>query len=135
MLLNITVYNISHKWRSYLQECNHLDQAEKYYNLLLKVKTLSKEDHVWISFIEGLHQYDAIVMCLMCSAFELMNNYIEKGSSKRKEFKLAGVVPHYKKPVMTTLQQLNKILDKCIKAPMLMKPFLVQVLIPKQNNS
>jgi hypothetical protein len=55
-------YSVKHNWRSYVQEWNHLDWAEKFYNLLLIVKTMSKEDHVWISFIEGLHQHAANVM-------------------------------------------------------------------------
>jgi hypothetical protein len=74
-------YGVQQNWRSYLQKQNHLDLAEKYYNLLLIVKTIIKEDHVWIRFAEGLHRHAAIVMYLMCSVFYLMNNYNEKGSS------------------------------------------------------
>jgi hypothetical protein len=55
MMLAAEYYGVHHNWRSYLQEWNHRDQAEKYYNLLLIVKTMSKEDCVWIGFIEGLH--------------------------------------------------------------------------------
>ncbi len=46
---------VQHNWRSYLEERIHIDRAEKYCNLLLLVQTLSKEDHVLISFVEGLH--------------------------------------------------------------------------------
>jgi hypothetical protein len=127
-------YGVQLKWRSYLEERIHTDWAEKCYNLLLLDNTLSREDHVWTSFVEGLHQRAAIVMCLMCSVFDLMDNFIEQGSLKRKNYKLAGV-PHYKKLVMTPLQHLNEILDNCFDAPTLMKPFSVQVLFPKQNNS
>jgi hypothetical protein len=63
-----------------------------------------------------------------------MNNYIEKRSLKRKDFKLAGIL-HYKKPVMTPFKHLNGILDNCFEASMLMKPYSVQVFFPKQNNS
>jgi hypothetical protein len=46
---------------------------------------MSKEDHVWISFVEALHQHAAIVMCLMCSEFDLVGNYIEQGSFEKEE--------------------------------------------------
>jgi hypothetical protein len=35
-------------------------------------------------------------MCLMCSGFDLVGNYIEQGSLKRKDFKNSGL-PNYKK--------------------------------------
>ncbi len=54
---------------------------------LVLVKTMSKKDSVWISFIEGLHQHAAIVMCLTCSDFNLKDNYINQGSLKNKAFK------------------------------------------------
>jgi hypothetical protein len=95
---------------------------------------MNKEDHVWISFVEGLHKHAAIVMYLMCSVFCLMSNYIEMGSLKRKDFKLAGVLDH-KKHVMTPSKHLYGILDNCFEAQMLIKPFSVQVLFLKQNNS
>jgi hypothetical protein len=41
---------------------------------------MSKEDHVRISFVEGLHQHAAIVTFLMSSEFDLVGNYIEQGS-------------------------------------------------------
>ncbi len=127
-------YGAQRKWKSYLQDWNHLDRAEKYYNLLLIVKTMSKEDHVWISFIEGLHQHAAIVMCLMCSGYDLVGNYIEQGSLKKRDFKEAGV-SHYKSPKVTPLEHLNAILEGHFEAEILMTPFSIQVLFPKQNNS
>jgi hypothetical protein len=84
---------------------------------------------VWISFVEGLHRHAAIVMCLTCSTFDLEDNNINQDALKRKDFKLAGV-PHYKNPQMSSIQVLNAILNSNFDAPMLMNPFLVQVLLP-----
>ncbi len=53
------------EWRDYLKELNEDDHATKYYKLLLLVKTMSQDDNIWISFVEGLHRNAAIVMCLM----------------------------------------------------------------------
>ncbi len=84
-------YGIQRKWKSYLEENDDIEQAAKYYIFLLLVKTMSKKDHVWISFVEGLHQQAAIVMCLMCSGFDMVGNYIEQGSLRKRDFKETGV--------------------------------------------
>ncbi len=68
-------------------------------------------------------------MCLTCSTFDLEDNNIDHDSLKRKDFKLAGV-PHYKNPQISPIQVLNAILNGNFDAPMLMNPFLVQVLLP-----
>ncbi len=73
-------------------------------------------------------------MCLVCSGFDLVGNYIEQGSLKKKDFKQAGV-PHFKPPMVTPLQHPNAILKGCFEASMLMTPFSVQVLFTKQSNS
>ncbi len=127
-------YGVQSKCKTYLEENNDIDWAEKYYKLLLLVKTLSKEDHVWIRFVEGLYQHAAIVMCLMCSGFDLVSNCIEQGSLKKKDFKEAGV-PHFMTHKVTPLDHLNAILEGRFKAEMLTAPFPVQVLFPKQNDS
>ncbi len=88
-------YGVEAQWKSYLDGSRQNNHAKDYYRLLQIVKTLSNEDYVWISFIEGLHQHTAIVMCLTCSVFDLEDNNIENGSLIRKDFKLAGV-PHKK---------------------------------------
>jgi hypothetical protein len=77
---------------------------------LQNIKTMSNEDYVWISFVEGLHHHAAIVMCLTCLVFDLKDNNIENCSLARKDFKLAGV-PHYKKPEMSPMDVLNEILN------------------------
>jgi hypothetical protein len=88
-------YGVYKEWRDYLKKSKGDGCATKYYKLLLLVKTMSQDDNVWISFIEGLHRHAAIVMCLTCSDFNLQNIYIEQGSLKKWTFKLTGV-PHYK---------------------------------------
>jgi hypothetical protein len=70
----------------------------------------------------------------MCSVFDLKDNFIELGSLKRKDFRVAGV-QYYKRPDMPTIQVLNEILNNCFKATILMTPFTVQVLIPKHDTS
>ena len=80
-------YGVYKEWRDYLKESKEDDCATKYYKLLLLVKTMSQDDNVWISFIEGLHRHAAIVMCLTCSDFDLKDNYIDQGSLKNKAFK------------------------------------------------
>jgi hypothetical protein len=93
--------------------------------LLLLVKTMSKEDHTWISFVKDLHWQAAIVMCLMLSGFDLVGNYIEQGSLRKRDFKDAGV-PHFKSPKVTPLEHLNAILEGFFDE-MLTTPFSVQV--------
>jgi hypothetical protein len=51
-------YGVLNKWTVSNHEGDHVD---KYYKLLLLVKTKSKNDNVWISFIEGLHRHAAIL--------------------------------------------------------------------------
>jgi hypothetical protein len=108
-------YVVDMQWNTYLNYHNKNGCAENYYQLLLIIKTMSKQDNVWISFIEGLHQHAAIVKCLMCSVFDLKNNFIKKGSLKRKDFRVAGV-QHCKRPDMSTIQVLNEIFNNCFEA-------------------
>ncbi len=112
---------------------SHDNRAKDYYKLLHIVKTLSKQDNLWISFIGGLHRHAAIVMCLTCSSFDLESNNIVHESLKTKDFKMAGV-PRYKKPQRYPIQVLNSILNKEFDAPILMNPFPVhQVLLPSNK--
>jgi hypothetical protein len=81
-------FGVYNEWNAYLKELKQDDCATKYYQLLLLVKTMTQDDHMWISFVEGLYQHAAIVMCLTCSDFDLQNNYIEQGSLKTKDFQI-----------------------------------------------
>jgi hypothetical protein len=87
-------YGVETQLKSYLDGSSQDNRAKDYYKLLHIIKTLSNQDFVWISFIEGLRRHAAIIMCLTCSRFDLEDNNIDHNSLKRK---LAGV-PHYKKP-------------------------------------
>ncbi len=117
------------QWKSYLDGSSQDNRAKDYYKLLHIIKTLSNQDFVWISFVEGLHRHAAIVMCVTCSTFDLEDNNIDHNLLKRKDFKLAGV-PHYKNPQMSPIQVLNAILNGNFDAPILMNLFSVQVLLP-----
>jgi hypothetical protein len=122
-------YSVEKQWKSYLNSSSKDNRAKDYYKLLHILKTLSNRDLVWISFIEGLHRHAAIIMCLTCSRFDFEDNNINHNSLKKKDFKLTGV-PHYKTPQMSPIEVLNEILNGSFDAPMLMNPFLVQVLLP-----
>ena len=89
-------YGVEEDWKTYLNVSSRDNRAKDCYKLLHIVKTLSKQDNLWISFIEGLHRHAAIVMCLTCSTFNLEDNNIDHNSLKRKDFTLAGV-KNYKK--------------------------------------
>jgi hypothetical protein len=127
-------YGLANKWRDTIKESKEDDCATKYYKLLVLVKTTSKKDNVWISFVEGLHQHATIVIYLTCSDFDLKDNYIDQGSLKTKAFKNAAV-PHYRNPQRMPIHVLNDIINNDYEAPMLQTPFLVQVLIPKHRAS
>ena len=84
---------------------------EQYYQLLYLVKTKSKKDTLWISFIEGLHRHAAMVMSLLCSSFDLKNNYINCGSLSMKDFRRANI-KHIQMNEHTPSEQLNDIMEK-----------------------
>jgi hypothetical protein len=122
-------YGVEAQWKSYLDGSRGDNRAKDYYKLLHIIKTLSNQDFVWINFVEGLHRHVEIIMCLTCSRFDLEDNNIDHDSLKKKDFKQAGV-PHYINPQMSSIQVLNAILNGNFNAPMLMNPFLVQVILP-----
>jgi hypothetical protein len=108
-------YGLVNEWRDTIKESKEDDYATKYYKLLVLVKITSKNDKVWISFVEGLHRHAAIVMCLTCSDFDLKGNYIDQVSLKNKASKNADV-PHYSNPQRKPTQVLNDILNNCYEA-------------------
>ncbi len=55
--------------------------------LLLLVKTQTKNDKVWINFIEGLHRHAVIITCLLCMKFDYSNNVIITESFQLNNFK------------------------------------------------
>jgi hypothetical protein len=60
-------YNVYNEWT---QSTGGSDTINNYYKLLLLVKTKSKKENVWISFVEGLHRHAAIITCLLCTKFD-----------------------------------------------------------------
>ncbi len=80
------------------------DHVDTYFKLYLLVKTKSKNDKVWISFIEGLHRCTAILASLMRMKFDYSNNIIIPGSLQIDNFEKAQIL-HYKNPSITPRQQ------------------------------
>jgi hypothetical protein len=76
------------------------DHVNTYYELLLLVKTKSKNDKVWISFIEGPHRHAAILASLLCMKVEYSINKIIPGSLQLDNFEKAQI-SHYKNPGIT----------------------------------
>ncbi len=123
-------YNVYDEWVA-LEHCNN--KIEKYYELLLLVKTKSKNDNLWVSFIEGLHRHAATIACLLCMKFDYDNNIINLGSLDLEDFKHADV-PHYKDPGYNPRACLLSILNWDTEAPMSTSLFTFQAYIPKEIN-
>ena len=107
--------------------------VEQYYQLLYLVKTKSTKDTLWISFIEGLHRHAAMVMSLLCSSFDLENNFINPCSLSMKDFKRANI-QLFQWNEHTPSQQLNDIMKRDFQAPMMTSTFTVQAYVPKKMN-
>ncbi len=132
ILLVASHYDVKKFWEHWLSGTDQDDYARDYFMLLKIVKIFSNNKNLWISFIEGLHQHAAIVMCLTCSTFDLEDNKLVHNSLKNKQFKLAGV-PHYKESDMSPIQILNSIIKAEFDAPMLTNHIQVQILHPKNK--
>ncbi len=119
-------YGVLDKWTA----SNHKgDHVNTYYELLLLVKTKSKNDNVWISFIESLHRHAAILASLLCMKFDYSNNKIIPGSLQLDDFEKAQI-PHNKNPGITPREQLDQFVRNHFEALMLKTPMLIQVYIP-----
>jgi hypothetical protein len=79
-------YGVLDEWTASNHEGDHV---ETYYKLLLLVKTKSKNDNVWISFIEGLHRHATILAGLFCIKFDYSNNKIIPVSLQLDDFERA----------------------------------------------
>ena len=112
---------------------HHVDKINKYYDLLHLVKTQSKKDNIWISFIEGLHRHATTIACLLCMKFDYDNNIINPGSLDLDDFKISDI-PDYKDPGVSPRQFLLSIFNGETEAPMLTLLFNFQAYIPKQIN-
>jgi hypothetical protein len=67
-------FKVIEQWES-KKETNTLPS---YFMLLKFVKQYSKEDHIWISFWEGMHRHVAITLSLLCAdiTYDSKNCYI-----------------------------------------------------------
>ena len=74
-----------------------------------------------------------MVMSLLCSSFDLENNYIKPGLLIMKDFKRANI-QHFQMNDHTPTQQLNDIMERHFWAPMMTSTFTVQAYVPKKTN-
>ncbi len=93
------------------------------------MKTKSKIDKVWISFIEGIHRHAATIASQLCMKFDYSNNIIIPGSLQLDDFEKAQNL-HYKNPGITPRQHLALIVGNNFDALMLKTPILIQAYIP-----
>jgi hypothetical protein len=116
------------KWTASKHEGDHVNT---YFELLLLVKTKSKNDMVWISFIEGLLRHAAMFASLLCTKFDYSNNIIIPGSLQLDDFEKAQI-PHYKNPGVTPIQHLALIVGISFDVLILKIPMLIQAYIPNR---
>ncbi len=119
-------YGVLDEWTASNHEGDHVDT---YYKLLLLMKTKSKNDNVWISFIEGLHRHAAFLASLLCMRLNYSNNKIIPGSLQLGHFEKTQI-PHYKNPGVTPREQLGQIIRNRFEVLMLKPPMLIQAYIP-----
>ncbi len=69
-------FKVAEQWKNQ----KNTETLPSYFNLLKLVKQHSKEDHVWISFWEGMHRYVAIMLSLLCAdiTYDSTNCYIHR---------------------------------------------------------
>jgi hypothetical protein len=125
-------YKVKQDWNNYENSIKiHHTRPEKYFNLLMIVKTKRDINNVCVSFIEGLLRHSAILFCLMCSSFGYVDNEVKQGSLKMRDFKNAKI-PHFKAANREPVDHLEDILDDKYPAEMLTKCFQVQAFYPTQ---
>jgi len=119
-------YQVTELWKQMEKsECNY----ERYYQLLMLVKTDSTANYLWVSFIEGLHRHAATILALLCTKFDY-ENIILPGSLSIQDFKEAKI-PHFVDPKISPQNQMKQIMNGDETSKMLKNPFTVEVYIPK----
>ncbi len=103
---------------------------ERYFQLLVLVKTNSPDNFLWISFVEGLHRHAATILALLHTKFDY-DNKIQPGSLSIQDFK-AAKIPHFVDPKISLEDQIKLIMNEKFKAMMLKNTFTVEVYIPKK---
>ena len=96
-------YQVRQLWEKMKKsKCNH----ERYFQLLMLVKTESVANYLWVSFVEGLHRHAATILALLCTKFNYENK-ISPGSPSIKDFKDAKI-PHFVDPKISPKEQIKK---------------------------
>ena len=136
-------YGVSDEWNELINNNVNNDVLTQYYDLLYLVKTKSEKDHVWISFVEGLHRHAAIVLSLLCSKFDYQNNTLVSKSLDITNFEKAEL-PCFTKPTDSTLTPERLLNDIFLvndidnkdsdSSTMLKTPFNVRAYYPSNNN-
>jgi hypothetical protein len=122
-------YQVTQMWEKMEKsECNH----ERYFQLLMLVKTDSLADYLWVSFVEGLHRHAATIVALLCTKFDYENKILP-GSLSIQDFKDAKI-PHFVDPKISPKEQMKKIMNGDETSKMLQNPFTVEVYIPKRRH-
>ena len=122
-------YQVTQLWETMEKsECNY----ERYFKLLILVKTYSLADFLWVSFIEGLHRHAATILALLCTKFDYENKILP-GSLSIEDFKDAKI-PHFFDPKISPKEQMKKIMNGDETSKMLQNPFTVEVYIPKRRH-
>jgi hypothetical protein len=125
-----TYYGVTDEWCE--ATTGQTFNIKHYFDLLLLVKKQSKKGHVWISFYEGLHRHAALMMCLLCSKHDLVNNKVKYGSLSAEYITTKVSIKGINQPTKTPLEQLIGIyIDEDIKAPMLTTLVTIKAFIPK----
>jgi hypothetical protein len=104
------------------------NMATRYYYLLFMVKAQSKQDNVWISFYEGLHQHASLLITLISAAFDTTNNILKFKTLSVEYFKQHQLL-NFKSVNEAPHECLNKIFKRKISAPMLTATFPVKCII------
>ncbi len=103
---------------------------EKYFQLLVLVKTKIPVNFLWVSFVEGLHWHATTILALLCTKFDYENK-IQPGSFSIQDFK-AAKIPHFVDPKISPEEQIKLVMNGKFKAMMLKNTFTVEVYIPKK---
>jgi hypothetical protein len=92
-------FGVDTMWECLLEQWEKENQSvtgfKGYYELLFLVKSKIRQDKVWFSFFEGMHQHAAVVAGLLCSKFNHSTNELELGSLKSDDFRNEGVIKDF----------------------------------------
>jgi hypothetical protein len=129
-------FKVEKKWDTLLDMWNAEKKDvvgfERYYELLFLVKSESEVDHVWFSFVEGMHCHEAIITGLVCSKFNHLTNELQPGSLTLEDFR-NGNIKSFKEPNTSVSDHLNQIMSKSFDAPMVHNQFHLSAYVPNQT--